>query len=84
MFELTSVNPGMKVCQDWVVAFHLLIIWQFGPIEAASWDARIWIDSVQDTTSDKYVRVMGVCREDVTGSNPGCNTGGENAVAIVK
>ena len=46
--------------------------------------ARIWIDSVQDTTSDKYVRVMGVCREDVTGSNPGCNTGGENAVAIVK
>jgi hypothetical protein len=46
--------------------------------------ARIIIDHVNDTGANKGVFIKGVCREELTGTNPGCNTGGENAVAIVK
>ncbi len=48
--------------------------------------ARIIIDHVQSTgsASTKGVYIKGVCREELTGTNPGCNTAGENAVAIVK
>ena len=46
--------------------------------------ARIIIDHVETTGSNKGVYIRGVCREKNTGTNPGCNTAGENAVAIVK
>jgi hypothetical protein len=47
--------------------------------------ARIIIDHVQSTgaASLKGIYIKGVCRETVSGTNPGCLTGGENAMAIV-
>ncbi len=48
--------------------------------------ARIIIDHVQTTgaSNQKGVYIKGVCRETVSGTNPGCLTGGENAMAIVQ
>ena len=48
--------------------------------------ARIIIDHVQSTgaATQKGVYIKGVCRETVSGTNPGCLTGGENAMAIVQ
>jgi hypothetical protein len=48
--------------------------------------ARIIISEVRQTgpAAQKGVYITGVCREALTGTNPGCNTAGENAVAIVK
>ncbi len=48
--------------------------------------ARIIIDHVQTTgaSSQKGVYIKGVCKEDFSGTNPGCATGGENAMTMVK
>jgi hypothetical protein len=48
--------------------------------------ARIIIDHVNATgaAAQKGVYIKGVCREQLTGTNPGCNTGGENAMAIMQ
>jgi hypothetical protein len=48
--------------------------------------ARIIIDHVQSTgaATEKGVYIKGVCREEASGGNPGCITGGENAIAVVR
>ena len=48
--------------------------------------ARIIIDHVQTTGAAtlKGVYIKGVCREEVSGSEPGCKTAGENAIALVQ
>jgi hypothetical protein len=48
--------------------------------------ARIVIDHVNSTgaASQKGVYVTAVCREQLTGTNPGCNTAGENAMALIQ
>ena len=48
--------------------------------------ARIIIDHVQQTgaAAQKGVYITSICREQLTGSNPGCLTGGENAMAIIQ
>ena len=48
--------------------------------------ARIIIDHVQSTGGNtlKGVYIKGVCREMTSGTNPGCASGGENAMAIVQ
>ncbi len=48
--------------------------------------ARIIIDHVVATgqASSKGVFVKGLCEEQLTGTNPGCSTGGENAMSMVR
>ena len=47
---------------------------------------RITIDHVQATgaSSGKGVFISSICREALSGSNPGCTTGGENAMALIQ